>query len=211
MKNTAAFHGFMRGLAERRSALLKVEAGTILIYPPIGSIWEASKADIARCDAFILFFVAELEHYLEWILDSAAQSFEEIYRIYFLRHCNAGTDYIEKLVLKRKEIQRNNNANWKKISHFFEFFGMSKEQHFPSDYWDDIESVVSHRGHIAHNGARIRSENDRRDVIRKIELTIKRTKFFDEQFSKWKTIIDNEKSRLSSISLNFSPPLCHIN
>lgn len=209
MKHTTAFHILMRGVAERRRALILADSGRSLIYPPAGNLWEPSKKDTARCDAFILFFVAEMEGYFETVLENSSDLYEECYRNYFLKHCEAGSKYIELLQAKKNAVGKNNNANWKKISHLFEFFGMGKESHFPTEFWNDIESIVSHRGHLAHNGARIRVEEDRRAIIKKIEFTIARTRHFDEFFCKWAQLVKQEIDRISLIDLKFNPPEFH--
>lgn len=207
MTYTAAFWGFIRGVAERRSALLKDTTARKLFYPSIGNEWNPSQAELARCDAFILFFVAELENYFELTIEAAIESYSETYQSYFLKKSRAGDDYISKIQSKKQELLKNNNANWKKISPHFEFVGMGKESHFPPYYWDDIESIVSHRGHVAHNGARLRVSDDRREIFRKIELTIKRTRYFDIHFKIWLEDIKAERTRVASLQLNFAPPM----
>lgn len=209
MKHTNAFHVLMRGLAERRKALILKGGGRSLIYPQVGKQWDASSREIALCDAFILFFVAEMEGYFEAVLEKASELYEECYKIYFLKNCRAGDKFVEMIQSKRKDIQKNNNANWGRISHLFEFFGMGKESHFPTEYWNDMESVVSHRGHLAHNGARIKVEEDRRAIMKKIEITISRTRHFDEYFSIWSLAVEKEMDRISKIELKFSPPDFH--
>lgn len=158
-----------------------------------------------RC--FHPLFVAELENYFELIIETAIEEYRRTYLIYFLRHSKAGDEYLEKISKKIGDLTKNNNANWSKISPYFEFIGMGKESHFPPYYWDDIESIVSHRGHIAHKGAGIRVSDDRRDIFRKIELTIKRTRHFDSHFNNWVASIEKERERLSNFTLNFSPPM----
>ena len=210
MKQTQAYHLLVRGLASRRSDLLKDSVGKQLFFPPLGSFWQPSRSDLARCDAFILFSVAEFEHYFESVISSSLNFYLGIYQVYFLRHCEAGREYVDKLNKKIAELQRNNNANWKKISHFFEFVGMKKDSHFPDDYWDDIESIVSHRGHVAHNGTSVSVSQDRREIIRKIEVAMRRTRYFDEHYQSWCKMIESEALRLTAVNFEFSPPKASI-
>lgn len=209
-QQTKPFVTLLRGVAERRSTLLRVGSGKKLIYPPLGEIWNPTARETALCDAFILFFVAELESYFEGALDLCADAYLDIYASYFLKDCRAGNEYIGSINKKKNEISRNNNANWDKIAQHFEFFGMHKETHFPVDYWENIESIVSHRGHLAHNGARIKVAEDRRQIVQKIELTIKRTRHFDSHLFSWLSAIQVEKERLLISSLRFKPPSAHI-
>lgn len=209
MKQTEAFYALLRGVAERRAALL-FDVERKLLYPPFGTVWSPGKKDLARCDAFILFFVAELEQYFEWTLEEIYSSYEQTLSVSFLKECRASSAYFEGIRARKAEIVRNNNANWERIGKFFEYVGMNKETHFPTDFWDDIEGIVKHRGHIAHNGAGIRSSDDRRDVIRKIEVTIKRLRHFDAHLQIWLNDIENERARIAGLTLVFLPPLVSI-
>lgn len=204
MAHTVSFYGFLRGVSSRRSVLLLNESKEIF-YPPRGSFWEPSKIDEAKCDAFILFFVAELEVYFEGILEDTLNIYKSIYSIYFLRHCGGGKDFITSISTKLTELSRNHNANWSKIKPYFEFVGMGKESHFPFSYWDDIESIVSHRGQLVHKGVGMSSNQDRRDIIYKIEVTIKRTRELDLKFKAWHNQLIEEKVRISASSFDFTP------
>lgn len=206
MDKTQAYYDFMRGVAERKRTLLLNGRAREYIYSPHGEIWEPSKMDLARCDAFILFFVVELEYYFERTIEKGLSTYRNIYSSYFLRNCTGGDQYILKISEVSKQLAKNHNANWSKISNFFVFLGMGKESHFPDYYWDDIETIVMHRGHLAHNGAMLRLAIDRRDIIRNIELTIKRTGHFDRHFQAWLNDTDKEYNRIKAINLEFRPP-----
>lgn len=206
MKHTSAYHNFMRGVSERRSTLLFREGTRSRIYPERGNDWVPSKRDLANSDAFILFFVAELEYYFEQIISSSLTAYKNVYTSYFLKNCQGGEQFIPKISEYTRQVAKNHNANWSKISSFFLFIGMGKDSHFPYDYWEDIDTIVAHRGHLAHNGARLRLSTDRRDLFRKIELTIKRTNHFDEFFKIWLDEINEEHKRVKILSLEFRPP-----
>lgn len=150
-------------------------------------------------------FVSELEDYLEEVITAGIKSYEDMYKINVIKNCRASSGYPNEIQKKKRDLEKNNNANWSRISHFFEFIGMKKEIHFPSDFWDDIETIVKHRGDLAHNGAVLKILEDRRNVIHKIELTLVRIRRFDEQFNSWINQMGGELTRLKLMSLAFAP------
>jgi hypothetical protein len=202
---TKHFHALLRGVASRRRTFILSPGSRSLIYPPRGKIWYATRNEEARCDAFILFFVSELEDYLEAIIDVGIKSYEDMYAIHVIKNCRASSEYLREIQKKKGDLAKNNNANWSRISHFFEFIGMKKEIHFPLDFWDDIETIVKHRGDVAHNGAILTIMEDRRNVINKIELTLVKLRRFDEQFNSWINQMHKELRRLNRVSLAFAP------
>jgi hypothetical protein len=202
---TDIFYALVRGVLRRRKAFLLNSQPKEYIYPPRGQLWDASAKAESMCDAFILLVVSELEEYFEGVLRLAIQSYEDIYGSHVIKNCRASSEFIELIRKKKAELEKNNNANWSRISHFFEFVGMKKEVHFPQDFWDDIESVVKHRGDLAHNGTSMSIAEDRRNVIHKIELTMARLRIFDRQLYVWLNKIDEERDRLASINLSFAP------
>lgn len=202
---TDTFYELVRGVLNRRKAFLLNSKPREYIFPPRGQLWDASMKAEAMCDAFILFVVSELEDYFEGILRKIIQSYEDIYSCHMIKNCRASKDFVKMTRNKQKELDKNNNANWRKISHFFEFVGMKKETHFPQDFWDDIESIVNHRGTLAHNGISMSIAEDRRNVIHKIELTMQRLRIFDKKLYVWLKEIDEERNRLASINLSFVP------
>ncbi|WP_282027001.1 hypothetical protein [Limimaricola cinnabarinus] len=203
--HTSHYHSYMRGIASRRKTFLLRDGGRDLIYPARGEIWEPSDAHAAMCDAFILFAVSELEAYFEGILRDGIDVYERMLLGSVLKKCGAIKDFGEKFTKKKSELSKNNNANWIRISHFFDFVGFAKEVHFPADFWDDVDVVVKHRGDVAHNGVSLKIVEDRRNIILRIEEVTRKIRSFDVQFQAWIISMQSEVTRLGSFSLSFQP------
>lgn len=204
-KSTGHYGKLMRGIAQRRRVFLFLPDTRTLIYPARGTLWEPSVHEEGMCDAFVMFVVSELEEYFEGIIGDGIEAYSRLYLSHVLRKCSASKDFVESISRKKVELSRNNNANWSRISHFFEFLGLRKEVHFPPDFWDDIESIVKHRGDLAHNGTSIQIVEDRRNIIAKIETTLERVRLFDQALKAWLVILDEELLRSMQNSLDFSP------
>jgi hypothetical protein len=199
------FRKFIRGIAKRRRVFLIKENSRELIYPVSGTVWEPTNSENSKCDAFIFFTVAELEEYFEGILGDAMTAYRTLFLEYVLRNCSASKDFIEHMNKKQQELSRNNNANWARISHLFEFIGLSRESKFPAAFWDDVDSIVKHRGDVAHNGNSIQISEDRRNIIAKIENTLNRLQIFDRAFHEWTNNMNEEILRVQELQLEFSP------
>ncbi|MBC07392.1 MAG: hypothetical protein CMO10_13990 [Thalassospira sp.] len=157
------------------------------------------------CDAFILFTVSELEAYLEGILRDSIELYENMAHESILKKCGAFSDFGEKFNKKKEALTKNNNANWSRISHFFTFIGLSRDAHFPQDFWDDVEIIVKHRGDLAHNGVSMKIIEDRRNVIQKAEEVIRKVRIFDLSLHAWILSMRSEVARLGGLSLKFEP------
>ncbi|MCX2562996.1 hypothetical protein [Acetobacter thailandicus] len=205
-ENTEFYNLFCSGISERKRALIFKDGEDDYFFPPLGNEWDADFVENTKCDAFILFFVAELENYFESIIEAFMKRYEGTFKGYFLKNCSAGEGYILAIQSKIRDISKNHNTNWQKISPLFSFIGMSKERHFPQDYWDEVDNIVSHRGHVAHNGMHLRVETDRRIFISQIKTIIDKTNQFDKKVFEWLSSVDIEMERLSALSnLSFSP------
>jgi len=206
VEHTDFYGSFTSGVFQRRKALILQDDEKTNLFPDLGQEWNATFVENTKCDAFILFFVAELENYLENIIEEFIARYESTFKKYFLKECLAGDTYIPSIKEKLIDIKKNHNANWKKISPLFSFIGMSKESHFPQDYWDRIDQIVGHRGHIAHKGIHIQVDMDRRLLIDQIDIIITETGKFDRKVFQWFTSVDAEIYRISALSgLSFSP------
>lgn len=203
--HTWHYHIYVRGISSRRRSFLMRDGTRELIYPSRGSIWEPKKAEEAMCDAFILFAVAELETYFEGVLQESFDVYESMLRGSVLKNYGAVSDFGDKIRKKKEELTKNNNANWKKISHLFDFVGFKKEVHFPADFWDDVDVVVKHRGDLAHNGTSLRIVEDRRNVIFHVEKVTRKIRLFDIQFHAWVNLMKLEVARIGGLSLRFQP------
>lgn len=197
-ENTLHYKGFSSGISKRRQALLRNENGEYF-FPRLGTEWNPDFIEKTKCDAFILFFVAELENYLEEIIEECIKIYRDAYKKYFLKNCQAGNDYIKSLNRKLEDVKKNHNANWGRVEHLFSFIGMKKEEHFPENYWDKIEDVVKHRGEIAHKGMYLRKETDRRILIEKIDKIEDDTNEFDKRIFSWINSIKNEIERIRKL------------
>lgn len=198
------YYRLIRQVSRRRRDLLRAETGRDLIYPDINTAWIPSNREAALCDSFIVLFVAELETYLEFVVETALAAFEDRFRASGLQNCGASKDYCTKIIDKRKQWSKNNNANWSRLEEFFTFIGLKKST-FPDDMWDDIEVIVKHRGDVVHNSAGVRTLNDPRITISKVESCLKKIKLFDRDYYFWRKnwLCDIEKLRSSSF--NFTP------
>jgi hypothetical protein len=173
-----------------------------LIYPSIGTAWYPTHKVSALCDAFIVFFVAELESYWESIVNAALDSYQKRFQSSALKDCASAEAYVSKIVEMRKKFEKNNNANWTRIDNYFIFVGL-KEGHFPDGLWDSIESVVSHRGEIVHNSLGLRRSIDPRLTISQIETALARLAIFDRDFVNWMGRANIELERLKSLNAEF--------
>lgn len=197
-ENTLHYKGFSSGISKRRQALLRNENGEYF-FPRLGTEWNPDFIETTKCDAFILFFVAELENYLEGIIKECITIYRDAYEKYFLKDCQAGKDYMKSSRDKLEDVNKNHNANWEKVRHLFSFIGMKKEAHFPKNYWDKIDGVVKHRGHIAHKGMYLRQETDRRILIKTIDEIEDDTNEFDKRIFSWLNSINDEIERIKKL------------
>ena len=205
MPNSRSFRSLSRQVAKRRRDLLR-GGGKSVFYPPIGQAWSPTDAQAAFSEAFIVLFVAELETYFEWVIEAALAVLEASLSASGATQCRGATSYIGKIVEKRQQLTKNNNANWSKIDHFFEFIGIDKSQ-FPRDFWDDVEIIVRDRGNIVHKSLGLRAVSDPRIVLQKVELAFRKLRIFDRDFAFWLAVRQRELERLRLIQLTFQPAL----
>ncbi len=203
-RHSSAFIALTKQVAQRRRVFLRHPTGRALIYPPVGTIWDPSKLEMAKCEAFIVFFVAELETYWEHVVDTALGVYEKRLKASSLIDCKAGESFLQALNTKRDKWARNNNANWSRIEEHFLFIGLD-ESKFPTNLWDSIEDVVARRGEIVHNSLGVRSVTDPRLTLEKIAFIVARLAVFDRDFELWRECSEAELVRLSSVFLSFLP------
>lgn len=201
---TNFYLSFSDNIKKRKEALIWNFDRQNYFFPDLGTEWDPTFEEKTKCDAFIFFFVAELECYFEQIIENLIIKYETAYTTYFLKHCTAGNSYIENIKAKLRELSKNHNANWKKLEGFFHFIGL-KEADFPSDYWNKIEQITTQRGEIAHKGISLSTDKDRRILISDINASIIMTKRFDQNLKKWIDLIDSELARISSFTISFVP------
>ncbi len=208
MSYSEHFKKFNRGVARRRWIFLK--NGDQLIFPKRGEIWNPSVEDLAKCDAFIVFFVAELEFYFEEIIKDALEDYKNGLLCCFLKNCKTFDDVIKNIKEKKSDVDKNHNANWTKISHLFEFVGLTKDAHFPEYFWDEIQTITSHRGDLAHKSSTLQIVVDRRILMDLIVRTIKRVKDFDKEYCAWRSEIHLVMEFLSQKNSKFSPQFVEV-
>jgi hypothetical protein len=202
MQYSEDFHRLRRQIARRRRDLLRGLNGRNLIYPVMGSAWFPSDREQALCETFIVLFVAELETYLESIVNAFLDSYQARLSASGLDQCGGATDYMDKLLQKRRAWSKNNNTNWKKVEEYFSFVGLNKSS-FPDRLWDNIDVVVIHRGDIVHNSLGIRSISDPRITIESISSAMSALSIFDRDFVYWKKLAGAELARLLNTNLKF--------
>lgn len=206
MRYSAPLYQLRRQIARRRRDLLRGECGRSLIYPQAGSAWFPSQRQSALCESFVVLFVAELETYWEYIVQAGLDAYQGRFLKSGLQKCKAGEGYIKAIQEKRKQFEKNNNANWTRIGHNFEFIGF-KETMFPNAIWDHIDAIVKRRGDIVHNSGGIRVAVDPRSTIAHIEHVINMLGIFDRDFHLWLSNWRQDQARLSSSCLDFIPGL----
>jgi hypothetical protein len=203
--NSHELHVLARQVAKRRRDLLR-GGGRLLMYPPLGQAWSPDDAQATMAEAFTVLFVAELETYFEWVVETALEVFELSLSASGAGECGGATPYVERIREKQQSLVKNNNANWSKVSHFFEFVGLKKSS-FPNDFWDDVELIVRERGNIVHKSLGLRVVSDPRLVLAKVESTFRKLRLFDRDFVFWLSVRRSELTRLSNIHLKFQPGL----
>ncbi|WP_331297210.1 hypothetical protein [Methylobacterium hispanicum] len=201
--HSKAFLDFRRQIVIRRRDLLRHEPGKF-IFPPSGAVWTPTDREFALCEAFIVLFVAELETYLEYVINTSLDIFQQSFLNSGLADCSAGTSYIEKIVEKRRAWEKNNNTNWSRIGEYFVFVGMQKSK-FPPNLWDDIEAIAKERGGIVHTSYGIRAVNDPRATFLRMERMTKSLQLFDKDFVDWTTRRSDELARLKQTENRFIP------
>lgn len=203
-RHSDAFRRLQRQVARRRRDFLRGPHGRNLIFPAPGTVWYPSPRENAQCEAFVVLFVAELETYWEAVVNEALDMYRSIFSASMLKDCEASTVYFDKIREKRDQWQKNNNANWKKIEHYFSFIGLNKSK-FPNDLWDNVEAIVVQRGDIVHNSLGIRNVNDPRNVLGKVASVVGALALFDRDFVHWMKRAQSELSRLSEVHARFLP------
>ena len=203
---STAFYQFRKEVAKKRRDFLRPATGVDLMFPPLGQAWFPSRREQALCDSFIVLFVAELETYLEYVVNTALDQYQKRFVVSGLQECAAGTEFVEKIVAKRVAWAKNNNANWSRIEEYFRFIGLTKAK-FPANLWDHIEAVVSQRGDIVHNSLGVRNISDPRQTINHISKALRGIALFDRDFLDWQTRAEAERTRLANLELRFVPGL----
>ena len=201
---TSSFYRLRRQVARRRRDFLRGISGRDLIVPALGTAWFPSRREQALSEAFIVLFVAELETYLEFVVNDVLDLYEEHFRATSLPQCGAATLFIERIVEKRKSWAKNNNANWLRLEEYFRFIGLDKS-FFPDGMWDHIETIVSQRGDIVHNSSGVRQMSDPRRSIHAIESCLVQLNMFDRDFLDWTERVRAEIVRLHFIETRFIP------
>lgn len=204
-RHTSQYHVLLRQVAKRRRDLLR-SGPSQLLFPPLGQNWTPSDRELALCDAFIVFFVAELETYFESVIDTSLNLFEDGFRASSFSDCGAASEFVGKIVAKRKQWARNNNTNWSRTSEYWDFVGLSKSK-FPTNLWDYVEQVAKDRGDIAHNSLGVRVIIDPRLTFAAINNLMRDLAMFDRDFNIWQEAGDAELARLGSVYARFVPGL----
>lgn len=200
------YYQLCRQVARRRRDLLRHQYGRNLIYPASGQAWIPTNRDAALCESFIVLFVAELETYLEYVVNAALDAYQDRFIASGLAECGAAKEYCSKIIERRKQWSKNNNANWARIEDFFIFVGLRKSL-FPDGLWDDIDVIVTHRGDIAHNSGGVRIMTDPRITIGKIEKCFAKLKLFDRDYLVWICAWAADIERLKWLNVGFTPGL----
>lgn len=126
-ENTESYDKFYHGTSERRKDLnLCRRNENRYLFPPHGTPWDPSSAEETIHDAFILFFVAELESYLESIIEIFLEKYDVVYKTYFLRHCQAGEKYIDNVSKKISSLKSSHGIGWKTLGNLLSFVGIKK-------------------------------------------------------------------------------------
>lgn len=209
MTNSIYFSRLKRGLAHQRAALLK-DSNRNLIYPAYGTPWVPTRFQQSSADAFIFFFVAELETYFEEVL-GVLLDFHEKYSINSESSRLGAHDKMHEQILgMKRDLAKNNNTRWTRISKFWKFVGISK-QYFPRDFWDHVDQISTYRGDVAHKSWGIRSFTDPRIVFQHVEILIPLISLFDRDFLDCAARQEAELARISVVRTEFVPGLGILN
>jgi hypothetical protein len=203
MRHTDQFSRLVRQVAIRRSALLKSSLRQDIL-PPAGSVWYPSQEELARTDAFVVFFIAELENYFEDVIESALNIYQEGIIASGLANCGAGPGYVQTILDKRKLLAKNNNTGWDRTSQYWTFVGLNKGV-FPVNLWDDVDFVTSERGAIVHRSLGLRVITDPRLTVSRVRRIIRQLRLFDRDFFHWQSHRAIELARLNISQAKFLP------
>lgn len=201
-RRTQEFSILVKQISKLRRDLLKRDGKVLL--PARGLDWTPSDKEQKLCEAFIVFFVAELETYLESVVERAIVVYRDGLLNSGLAECSGATSYIEAIEEKTRRWQKNNNTSWKKTAEFWEFVGFSQRV-FPDGLWDNIDQITLDRGEIAHNSCGIRLLKDPRLTIQCSRDILRRLAIFDRDFVAWLAIRSIELDRFKRSSLTFIP------
>lgn len=169
-----------RGIAIHRRALLKGNDAK-LIFPPLGAPWMPDRRQQSKTDAFVFFCAAELETYFESVLSDLLDINERISLATPTKLLTSHQAMHKEIIEKKKELARNNNTSWLKISKFWNFLGIGKEK-FPDNFWDHVDNITNYRGDVAHLGWGVRQFSDPRLLFREIENLLPLIERFDRDF-----------------------------
>lgn len=200
---TREYLSFVRQVARRRRDLLKDEHRR-LILPPPGVAWTPNDKEQSLSEAFIVFFIAELETYLEAVVSASLRMYQDSLIASGLAECTGATSYVDKIQDKTKRWQKNNNTSWGRTSEFWEFVGLDQSK-FPVGLWDHINQITSDRGDIAHNSFGARIVKDPRLTMKSVGIVLSKLRLFDRDFKVWVEARDNELERFRSCPIVFIP------
>lgn len=200
MPQTKQFRLFVRGVAQRRFALLK-DRGRIFL-PRVGDDWLPTNREKALCDSYVVFFVAELETYLEGIVDRILALYASGMQASVFSVARPAADYVKTVSDKRAAWSKNNNTNWSRIEDYIKFIGFGQAD-FPEGLWDHIEFVAKQRGGLVHQSVGAQTFTDPRITIDRCKIILNKIKEFDNDVSFWIANFEGEVRRLSANPLRF--------
>jgi hypothetical protein len=196
-----SYRALIWSVADRRRALLR-DGGGRIFYPAIGTPWTPTAREQALCESYIVLFVAELETYLEDVVQRALNAYMTGIQASMFAQCKASAKLFEATKSRSDSWKKNNNTNWSRIGEYFEFVGLPASC-FPAGLWDDVQHVALERGGIVHKSIGVRTFTDPRIAIRHAESLLSKLRLFDRDASIWLDNMESEVLRMSAAPVRF--------